>query len=215
MQIIKKTAIFSLLVIMAIFYVFCQNKHNSVSIPNSASKTDTLGVYETNLLRNGDIIMRQGNGIVSSVIVANLNEKNKISHCGILNIDNNGINIIHTLSPALSHANGMQQATLHEFISDAYENSIIVVRLKNNDNSKITDKAKYYLSKKIPFDDNFDIYDTTKFFCSELVLRILADECNLNLIDTNTDNAQNLGFSKLLDTTKFDIIINHQNLNKQ
>jgi hypothetical protein len=84
------------------------------------------------------------------------------------------------------------------------------VRLKNNDNNKIAEKAKYYLAKKIPFDNDFDFADTTKFFCNELISHILANEYNLNFIDTIADKMQNMSFGRFTDTTKFDININHQ-----
>ncbi|MDR2064979.1 MAG: hypothetical protein LBP85_04650 [Prevotellaceae bacterium] len=177
----------------------------------STSDYDTLTREEINLLHNGDIIMRQGRGAVSLTISARLNEKYKISHCGILNIDKDSINVIHTLSLSVSSTDGMQQASLEEFVGDTYKNSIIVVRLKNSDNSKITNRAKYYLSQKIPFDDYFDFADTSKFFCNEMIAHILAVECNVNFIDTNAGEMQNLRFGRFIDTAKFDIVINHQN----
>jgi hypothetical protein len=212
MQILKKTAIFSLLVFMAIFYTCCKNKQNPISASNQTTNTDTLDVFEINMLRNGDIIMRQGRGPISLAISAKLNEKYKLSHCGIVSINNDSINVIHTLSLSVSSVNGMQQSTLNEFIGDTYKNSIIVVRLKNSDNSKITNRAKYYLSKEIEFDESFDVADTAKFFCNELVAHIFAAEYDINLIDANADKIQNLQFGRFIDTAKFDIVINHQDI---
>ena len=204
--------------IIFIMFLFCCKSKQEHSFFVQQSKTiispstDNLSVEEINLLQNGDIILRHGRGVISLGISAQLNEEYKLSHCGILNIENDSINIIHTLSASVSLADGMQKASLEEFIFDTYKNSIIIVRLKNNDNNKIANKAKYYLSKKIPFDNNFDFADTSKFFCSELVLRILADECNTNLIniDTTQNKSHNLRFCRFFDTTKFDVIINHQ-----
>jgi hypothetical protein len=174
------------------------------------SNIDTLDACEINSLKNGDIIMRQGRGATSLAISAHLNENYKLSHCGILTVDEGIINVIHTLSLSVSSVNGMQQSTLNEFVGDTYKNSIIVVRLKNSDNSKIANRAKYYLSRKIQFDDNFDVVDTAKFFCNELISHIIATEFNINLIDANADKIQNLQFGRFIDTAKFDIIINHQ-----
>jgi hypothetical protein len=199
----------------------CKSKQEHFFYESSQSKimsttdNDTLTCDEINLLRNGDIIMRQGRGAISLTISARLNEKYKLSHCGILNIENDSINVIHTLSLSVSNTNGMQQAKLSEFVDDTYKNSIIVVRLKNSDNNKIADKAKYYLSQKIPFDDDFNFADTSKFFCNELISHILAVECNTNLIDATAAETQNLSFGRFIDTTKFDIIINHQSFDKQ
>jgi hypothetical protein len=204
------------------FLFCCKNKQEhffNTSLQNKIKPTsncDTLTCDEINLLCNGDIIMRQGRGAISLAISSQLNEKYKLSHCGILNIENDSINVIHTLSLSVSKTNGMQQSTLNEFIADTYNNSVIVVRLKNRDNHKIANKAKYYLSKKIPFDDDFNFADTTKFFCNELISHILAVECNTNLVDTAADDEmQNMSFGRFVDTTKFDIVINHQTTDKQ
>jgi len=188
-------------------YAFSQNPTKS----ENKSTCDSLSIAETKLLRNGDIIMRQGRGAISLAISAQLDEKYKLSHCGILSITGDSISVIHTLSIVVSHADGMQKASLQEFTSDTYENSLIVVRLKNTDNNKIADRAKYYLSKKIPFDNNFDVNDTTNFFCNELISHILYSEYGINLIDTTSQNqTQNMRFGRFLDTAKFEIIINHQ-----
>lgn len=206
-----------------IFYTFCiiflqcckDRQENSFvqkqAEPEIESNRDSLSNAETQLLRNGDIIMRQGRGAISMSISTQLNEKCMLSHCGIVSIDGDSINIIHTLSQTVSNEDGMQKATLNEFTDDTYENSLVVVRLKNTDNSKIANRAKYYLAKKIPFDHDFNVADTTQFFCNELISHILTSEYAVNVVDTSTsDPMQNLRFGRLLDTTKFEIIINHQ-----
>ncbi|MDR2125766.1 MAG: hypothetical protein LBP63_02900 [Prevotellaceae bacterium] len=191
---------------------FYESSQNPIT---STSDCDTLTCEEISLLRSGDIIMRQGRGAISLAISAHLNEKYKLSHCGILNIDSDSINVIHTLSLSVSNTNGMQQSTLNEFIDDTYKNSIIIVRLKNSDNNKIANKAKYYLAQKIPFDDYFDISDTTRFFCNELISHIIATEYNINFINAKADKIHNMQFGRFIDTAKFDIVINHQDINKQ
>ncbi|MDR0420963.1 MAG: hypothetical protein LBH30_05890 [Prevotellaceae bacterium] len=202
------------------FLICCKNRQEHFFDTSSQNEirlttdNDTLTCDEINLLRNGDIIMRHGKGLISLAISAHLNEKYRLSHCGILSIDGDIINVIHTLSLSVSHVNGMQQSTLNEFINDTHKNSIITVRLKNSDNNKTANKAKHYLSKKIPFDDDFDVSDTAKFFCNELISHILHTEHNINLIDTNADKMQNMQFGRFIDTAKFDIIINHQNIDK-
>ena len=215
-KMLQKKSILHIFILSFIFLLCCKGKQEYSFSQNQtkmgSAGCDSLSNDEINLLQNGDIIMRHGRGAISLSITAKLNEKYKLSHCGILNIDGDSISVIHTLSIIVSHSNGVQIATLKEFFADTYENSLVVVRLKNTNNNKITDRAKYYLAKKIPFDDNFNINDTTKFFCNQLVSHILETEYGINLIDTATsDQLQNMRFSRFLDTSKFEIIINHQN----
>ena len=68
-----------------IFLLCCKSKQEYSFLQNhtNVSNYDNSSNAEINLLRNGDIIMRQGRGAIS----LSLNEKYKLSHCGILSID--------------------------------------------------------------------------------------------------------------------------------
>ena len=182
--------------------------------------TYTLTQNEINLIRNGDIILRHGYGMASDIIVKTLDEKYDISHCAIICKDSNHINVIHSVSQSLSDFDGVQTQSLSRFINDSKENSIIVVRFKNpkhSDNSLIADRAKYYLSKKIPFDNDFNIKDSTHLFCTELIWRTIKDEYKVDLFEDqlNDKNRKNqYKFHTFWDTTQFEIILNHQ-LRKQ
>ena len=90
---------------------------------------------------------------------------------------------------------------------------MIVVRLKNVTDSvrhNISKMAEFYLAKRIPFDHNFDISDTSTFYCSELPWMIIKHVANIDIFKDKI-NKQNdhTKFSNFWNPENFDVIINH------
>lgn len=177
----------------------------------------TLTKSEIDSLQDGDIILRHGYGLVSDGIVETLNSDINISHCAILTKDtNNQFIVIHSVSQSLSDFDGVQSQDLKSFIKDSKVNSVIVVRYRfkpEEDPSLIGKKAKYYLAKRVPFDMDFDLKDSTKIYCAELLWKIFKDNFNYDCFDTDKpglhDKNYHLTFYPFLDPKHFKTIINH------
>lgn len=122
-------------------------------------------------IREGDIVLRQGTGPFSAHIVRFMNEKNALSHCGIVVALNNRLCVVHSISAELSSIDGVQTQELADFFSDVADSNAAIVRPELNTEQRNTfvEYAKNYLSKHIPFDHLFDLKDTAKFSCTELV----------------------------------------------
>ncbi|NVN95328.1 MAG: hypothetical protein HXX18_08610 [Bacteroidetes bacterium] len=209
----KKILIISSVIIVTIFlFLFVYNYHTE---QEHFFSTYSLSNEEINKLKNGDIILRHGYGMASDIIVKSLNEEYDISHCAIIVKDSNQINVIHSVSQSLSDFDGVQIQTLKRFISDCKKNSIIVVRYKSpthTDNNAIAERASYYLSKKIPFDNDFNIKDSSKIYCTELIWRCIKDAYKIDIFKNqlNDENLKNhYKFNALWDSNRFEIIINH------
>jgi Orthopoxvirus protein of unknown function (DUF830). len=154
-------------------------------------------------LHNGDIILRKGRGVISDLIVSSINDTLPYSHCGILVKENNEWKVIHSLARELSEIDGIQQCSLDNFLADCDDSCLMVVRCKKSKaDSLITDAARYYLKRKIPFDYQFSLADSSAFFCSELPLHILKYRCNISF---NTKEKY-IPFSIFTDTTYFRVI---------
>ena len=93
---------------------------------------------------------------------------------------------------------------------------MIIVRYKcKNDSllSNISNKAQFYLNKKVQFDESFDISDSSMIYCSELPWIIIKNEFNYDLFKKNTNTKKDyFKFDAFTDTSKFEIILNHQTL---
>jgi hypothetical protein len=170
---------------------------------------------EIDSLQDGDIILRHGFGVVSDMIGETMNEKFNVSHCAIVcRPSADSIVIIHSVSSSLSNFDGVQTCELNKFMQESKPNSIMVVRYKSKINkslSCISKRANYYLQKQVPFDDSFDIIDHSKIYCSELPFLIFKDEFNDDIFNsTDLEKTTHKRFAAFWDTTRFNIIINHQ-----
>lgn len=176
----------------------------------------TFTPEELALIQDGDICLRHGYGIVSDGIATSLSEEFHVSHCAILVKSDTapmGFRVIHAVSQSLSPYDGVQEQSLPRFIRDSQRNSLIVVRLKNVDDSvrhNISKMAEFYLEKRVPFDHNFDISDSSKFYCSELPWMIIKHVAHIDIFKDKI-NKQNdhTKFSNFWNPDNFEIIINH------
>ncbi len=175
--------------------------------------TYSLTKEEIAKIKDGDIILRYGFGLVSDIIVEQLKEEFDVSHCAILCKDDTNITVIHSVSSTLSDIDGVQSQDLKSFVHESHKNSIIIVRYKpkiDKDNSYISKRAKDYLNKQIGFDNAFNINDSSQFYCSELLWKVILNEYNDDiLLGKNQERKDHLRFDTFLDTSRFEVIINH------
>lgn len=169
-----------------------------------------LNQDEISLLTEGDIIMRKGYGLVSRMIVQNLKEGRALSHCGIVVKKDEDWNIIHTVSSSLSDVDGMQIQTLQDFVHQSKPGSIVVSRLREcEDRSKIAKSAYRYLGKAVTFDNSFDLLDSSKIYCTELIWRVFNESAQVDIYNGNYEGLGYYSFENLLNPEKFDIVIDH------
>lgn len=154
------------------------------------------------LLREGDIILRQGEGMLSRFIVRQLGDTVDISHCGILVREKDGWQVIHCLSLEVSDTDGVQRCSLDDFMSDCVAGSLYVVRCMADTLGCLVSRARYYLGAHKTFDHGFSLNDTTSFFCSELPYRILKDELHIEMSPPSVF----LKFSSFFDPEHFRLV---------
>ena len=213
---ISFTIIFCLLALAFLGFLFIKKYDKGAEKQRLRANYDVSKEY-IDLIKDGDVILRRGYGFVSDMIVKRLNEQVPISHCAIAEISDTSKMVIHSVSQAVADLDGVQSQSLKRFIKDSKENSLIVVRFKypdNQDSSKITNRARYYLDKKIPFDMKFDIQDSTRFYCTELIWRVLLEEYGVDIFEKKY--GKNLlefhKFDIFLDTAYFEVVWSHQNI---
>jgi hypothetical protein len=206
----EKIVALSLIIVLIcfIFIYFYQSESRKKEI-NSHYQ---LQKQEIALLKEGDIILRHGYGIISDMIVESTNDCYEVSHCGIIGKDaKKQWIVIHTVSNTLSSIDGMQAEYLSTFIKASKPNSILVVRYKNGNDSmqkQLVKQALYYLQKKIPFDDNFNSKDTSEFYCTELIHQLFIDVYKTDIYKNSTNDIYD--FQPFWNQDKFTIILSHQ-----
>lgn len=155
------------LVIICLIPVSCSNGDYSFK-EQPVYKADPKIIEQ---VQEGDILLRQGIGPMSTQIVRVMAEKNTFSHCAIVCRINDTLKVIHSISPALSETDGVQTQNLYDFFCDVADSNIAIVRPKMDSiqKTKFVSEARRYLSQKIHFDHSFNFDDTSNFSCSELV----------------------------------------------
>ena len=151
----------------------------------------------------GDIVLRMGRGFVSHTICTILSDTVQFSHCGIVVRQNDSLYVVHSVSEELSEHDGVQATSLHHFVYESVPGSLAFVRYKTELDSLgdlMRQKALYYLANPKPFDYDFDLNDSTAFFCSELPLHILKHHLNVDLCVPLGNYPK---FSLFLDTIHF------------
>ncbi|MEI6853550.1 MAG: YiiX/YebB-like N1pC/P60 family cysteine hydrolase [Bacteroidota bacterium] len=203
--------VFIFIVLSAWMFLLAYNHH---SMQEQSFYKYTLSPEEYDKIQDGDIILRHGYGLVSDLIVEQLKEKYDLSHCAIVVKTDTGLAVIHSVSSSVSNVDGVQAQDLKSFIEESHYNSVVVIRYKpriNKPNSAISTRAKDYLRKQIPFDNAFDINDSSQFYCTELLWKVILNEYGDDIMaGKNNVRKDHLRFDTFLDTTRFQIIINHQ-----
>ncbi len=199
------------------------------SCNNTASNRVLKDIYELtpqeiNLLQDGDIILRHGYGFVSNTIVKTLAEDISVSHAGIIVKDKRGQwQVIHSVSQSLSDYDGVQTVPLNNFIRDSQPGSVIVVRFRDEPERSellpsVSGKAWDYLQQQIPFDYSFDLEDSTRFFCTEFIARVISEVYDESLYyalyPPHLSALDKLKFGVFLDPRWFKVILNHQETDK-
>ena len=166
-------------------------------LAHCSSPTQTSGscMYSTDSLRSGDIILRRSYGLVSDIIVLELNDTLDISHCGIIIKEpDSSYKVIHSLSKKVSDTDGIQICELGEFMADSKIETVRVFRFLDDTKEKIAAQALRYLKQKMPFDETFDATDSTAFYCSELPVQSIRNAYKVDV----SYGAKKLKFSVFL-----------------
>jgi uncharacterized protein YycO len=176
----------------------------------------SLSKEEISLLHDGDIILRHGYGFVSDMIVRSLNDSTGISHCAILTKYKGHWIVIHSVSSTLTDVDGVQWQDLATFVNQSKKNSVVVMRYKHarndSDRARIGEKAKYYLKKGVPFDNAFDLFDSSKFYCSELLWKVFKENYHIDIFESKyrPEHYDYMKFDTFLDTSNFQMIFDHR-----
>ncbi|MBM3170811.1 MAG: hypothetical protein FJZ75_04270 [Bacteroidetes bacterium] len=164
----------------------------------------------------GDILLREGYGLVSATIANRLKGKYRFSHCGVLIETDSGFQVVHTVSSSLSKIDGMQHCSLAEFVQQGKPGSLAVTRLKKTkDRQILVEQVVWYLNQKLAFDHRFDAQDSSTLYCSELIWRGLLRGGGTDITKPHRQNAWGLySFDMFLNAAFFEVIIppkNHSN----
>lgn len=147
-------------------------------------KKDTIKPIDSSVLipylKNGDIILRLGDGPWSPAFRDMSLTDKRFSHLGIVRINGENISIINSVGFLTNKKKGVEVKTLEEFLMAAM--TVGVFRANFIEGSKISDKALDYVD--CPFDWNFDLDEDRKIYCTELLYAVLKSYALENYLTT-------------------------------
>lgn len=210
-----KKGLATILVFIAAFVLFLVT-YDFRSEQKQQFETYDLTAEEYGMLQDGDLILRNGYGLVSDAIANSMNEEFHVSHVAVLvksDTAPHGFRLIHCISQSLSAWDGVQEQSFPRFIRDSQRNSIMVVRLNvvpDSSRHLISQKALEYLDRRVPFDHAFDIEDSSHLYCSELPWLIIKNEFGIDIFkDKMNEQKDHMKFSNFWNPDYFEVIFNH------
>lgn len=120
---------------------------------------------------DGDIILRNGIGIISEFFASFSLKDRSFSHAGILLSSDSGWVVFHALGGESAGAGGILVDKLSDFCSVNVTDSVKVFRLTEDKSVRKSVKS-FCIRKageKVVFDRRFSLDDTTAMYCTEFV----------------------------------------------
>ncbi|MCY1480880.1 hypothetical protein D3C87_73110 [compost metagenome] len=199
-----------------LFFYFDRKSEQEAILKNEA--VTRLSNEELAKIEEGDFILRRGFGFFSDYISKELNSGTiDVTHAGIIIKHNDSLYVIHSLSSDVTNIDGLQAQPIGDFLKYSFPNKIIITRAKNCDKdmgAKISQLAQKYLAMHIPFDHKGNFDDDEKFFCTEMIWKILEKDLHCVSLPTEAEARKKFFFSMspMYDTKYFDIKINQYDI---
>jgi hypothetical protein len=127
-----------------------------------------------NLLRSGDLVFREGRGIISRMVVQLSLQDPRYSHAGILEVTGDTTYVYHALGGE-GRRTPLRKETLEAFCGPEGARAFGVYRLDLNpaQEQRFVSAAVQAYRSKIPFDTEYDLQSDTAYYCTEFVYRMV------------------------------------------
>lgn len=167
-------------------------------------------------LKDGDIVFRRGVGITSQIVLR-VDTKSSYSHTGIIKFVDGKCCVIHAVPEEPDFKGDVDRVKLehiNSFFSWEKASSGAIMRIENITDvaDKAAENAYSLYMRKILFDHDYDIKDSTEMYCTELVDYVYRKEGidlpekRLNKINIPGFNGEYLFPSGIADNKKLHVI---------
>jgi hypothetical protein len=162
----KLLIIFGVIFLLAGILVFVIITHKRMDMNTESIITPSMVIPH---LKDGDIVLRQGDGPLSPMFSDISPTDKRFSHLGIARLRGGDISVINSVGFLTNRKRGVEEVSLDVFLQAA--KSIGIFRVKSVDGSFISDKAREFIGR--PFDWSFDLSEEEYIYCTELLYAIL------------------------------------------
>lgn len=151
---------FILMIVVAIAFVQCSSRRSGEAL-----------AIPVDLVQEGDIVFRRGEGVVSDLVAYN-DADGKYSHVGVVARVDSGLVIVHAVpGEGADGKDRVRAVAISDFFAPdkAVRGEIMSFPLDSAQRRIISHRAVEKASMKVAFDHQYDLADTSKLYCSELL----------------------------------------------
>lgn len=147
----------------------CNTKYEAVNFTKQFQQIDSIKP----LLKNGDLIVRNGMDDISRTTRSFNRKDTSFSHCGIIVKENDTLFVYHALGGSFNPAQCLMRQPIKNFCNPAQNDKFAVYRYKMNDQQidSLQKIVRRYYTQKLPFDMFFNFYTDDKMYCAEFVFK--------------------------------------------
>lgn len=124
------------------------------------------------LFQNGDLIFREGRGVISAAFKRFSLKDPAYSHAGIIHAENNQLFVYHVLGGEANPDGKIKKELLQNFIHPLQAHAYAIYRF-DMISPLIDSLAGIYYSKNIQFDREFSLASDDKMYCTEFLYKVL------------------------------------------
>lgn len=177
-----------------LFLLFCCNsKPSTNSQANIAINFKQIDSTKY-LIKNGDLIFRNGTDDVSRAARSFNRVDTSFSHCGLLLIENDTAFVYHAIGGVYNPGNKLRRDPLDSFCSPLENDKFAIYRyeLSPQQNDSLSTIIRNYYLAGLEFDLYFNFLTDDKMYCSEFVFKCL--DKSLSGLLSNTIKAREWPF---------------------
>lgn len=119
-------------------------------------------------VRTGDIIFTEGHSLKSDIVRLGGGRDTEISHTGFIQTRGDGLYVTHM---SIDDDRIMSER-IETFMERNVVQSYVIMRM-DADKGKLGGILDSLVAAEVPFDNSYDIYDPSEYYCTELVCRVL------------------------------------------
>jgi len=138
-----------------------------------AHETKVATKIPTALFQSGDLIFREGRGAMSRMFRRMSLRDPRYSHAGIIHEKEGRLYVIHALADDKGKG-FLREDLLEDFCAATQSNAYGVYRYVGHGRA-VDSLAEALFRERIPFDDQFDLTDDSKLYCTELLYKIIRN----------------------------------------
>lgn len=140
---------------------------------NSISENDQYIDTVKSLIKEGDIVFRRGEGIVSRIVIVG-DANGEYSHIGMIIKKNDTLKVAHSVPGEHENDKDFDRVKIDdidEFFSRGHASAGAVMRMELSEEQKniLSQIAVAKERQKVKFDHNYDLNDTCSLYCTEFV----------------------------------------------